>query len=145
MTVIGRQFIACWRMKRKSSPRGTIESIKIMDGICSRQVHANRPYGTIFSPSSMQAINCLPTINSPHGLKMWVMISLMGGTKGWCYIFKLIPLRKGGIRGLCFSRGYSPFSWGQVYNPLCPPLLRGIWGLFPLLKGIFISTISWSA
>src|SRR3989304_1681537 len=53
------------------------------------------------------------------------------------------PLTKGDFvvssverfRGLCFSR-QSPFSRGQVYNPLCPPLLRGIWGLFPFLREI---------
>jgi hypothetical protein len=53
--------------------------VKIMANISSRQVHVNRPCGTIFFPSSMQAINCLPTINSPWGLEMWVMISLLRG------------------------------------------------------------------
>ena len=36
------------------------------------------------------------------------------------FLFELIPLRKGGIRGLCFFPGLSPFSRGQVYNPLAP-------------------------
>src|SRR3989304_7063748 len=40
------------------------------------------------------------------------------------FLNELIPLRKGGIRGLCFSRGY--------FTTPKPPLLRGI----------FISTIS---
>src|SRR3990167_3354884 len=44
-------------------------------------------------------------------------------------------LTKGNSGGCVFS-GLSPFSRGQVYNPLCPPLLRGIWGLFPFLRGI---------
>src|SRR3989304_3510753 len=38
------------------------------------------------------------------------------------------PLAKGDSGGCVFS--------GLFYNPLCPPLLRGIWGLFPFLRGI---------
>ena len=93
MAIIGRQFIACWKMEENPSPRGTTDSTKIIADICSRQIHANRPYGTIFFSSSLQAINCLPTISSPHGLKMWVMISSQGGDEGEVfYTIKIAPV-----------------------------------------------------
>ena len=48
MAIIGRQFIACWKMEENPSPRGTADSTRIIADICSRQVHANRPYGDYF-------------------------------------------------------------------------------------------------